>query len=60
MDFYRQVDLLVVVVTTVGVFVGCTLYFALSTKASLLIALGVFLIGLLLGRRIAKVLEFFG
>jgi hypothetical protein len=59
MGFYRQLDLLVTILTTVVVFVGCTFYGALSVKASLLIAAGVFLSGLLFGRRIAKVLEFF-
>jgi hypothetical protein len=59
MGFYRQLDFLVTTLTTVVVFVGCTFYGALSVKASLLIASGVFLGGLLLGRRIAKLLEFF-
>ncbi len=59
MGFYRQLDLLITILTTVVVFVGCTFYGALSVKSSLLIAAGVFLGGLLLGRRIAKVLEFF-
>jgi hypothetical protein len=59
MGFYRQLDLLVTTLTTLVVFVGCTLSGALSVKASLLIAAAVFLGGLLFGRRIAKVLEFF-
>jgi hypothetical protein len=57
--FYRQLDLLVTILTTVVTFVGCTFYFALPVKASLLIAAGVFMGGLLIGRRIADVLDLF-
>jgi len=59
MGFYRQLDLLVTILTTVLVFFGCILSGALTIKASLLIAAGVFLAGLLFGRRVARVLELF-
>jgi hypothetical protein len=59
MGFYRQLDWLVTILTSAVVFVGCIFSGALSIKASLLIAAGVFLGGLLFGRRIVKVLEFF-
>jgi hypothetical protein len=59
MDFYRQLDLLVTILTTVVVFVGCIFSGALSITVSLLIAAGVFLGGLLFGRRIVRILEFF-
>jgi hypothetical protein len=59
MSFDRQVDLLVTILTTVVVFVGCTFYGALSVKVSLLIAAGVCLAGLVFGRGIRKILDFF-
>ena len=59
MGFYRQLDWLVTILTTVVVFVGCILYGALSVNTSLLIAAGVFVGGLVFGRRIAKVLQLF-
>ena len=49
MGFYRQLDLLVTTLTTLVVFIGCTLSGALSVKASLFIAAAVFLGGLLFG-----------
>jgi hypothetical protein len=60
MGFYRQLDLVVIVLTTLLVFVFCTFLGGLSVKISLLIAAGVFLAGLRFGRQIAKVLEFLG
>ncbi len=59
MSFDRQLDLLVTVLTTVVVFIGCTFYEALSVKISLLIAAGVCLAGLAFGRGIGKILDFF-
>jgi hypothetical protein len=58
MHFYRQLDLLVTILTTVLVFVGCTFYIGLSIEVSLLIAAGVFVAGLRFGRGISKILEF--
>ena len=59
MGFYRQLDWLVTVLTTLLVFTACVLSGALTFKASVLIAAGVFLVGIFVGRPIAKVLEFF-
>jgi hypothetical protein len=59
MGFYRQLDLLVTILTTGVVFVGCIFSGAFSVEISLFIAAGVFLCGLFFGRRIVKVLEFF-
>ncbi len=59
MGFYRQLDTLVTVLTTVLVFAGCTFLGGLSVETSLLIAVGVFIAGLRFGRRIAKILELF-
>jgi hypothetical protein len=59
MSFYRQLDWLVTILTTLVVFVGCALSGELTIKASLLIAAVVFLVGIFVGRRIAKVLEVF-
>ena len=58
MGFYRQLDLLVTILVTAVVFAYCIFYGALPVTVSLLIAAGVFLAGLLFGRRIAKILEF--
>lgn len=61
MGFYRQLDFLVTILTTVVVFIGCTFYGALPVSVSLLISAGVFVAGLLFGRRIVVVLRaFFG
>jgi hypothetical protein len=46
MGFYRQLDLLVTVLTTLLVFVFCIFLGGLSAEISLLIAAGVFLAGL--------------
>jgi hypothetical protein len=59
MSFDRQLDLLVTILTTVVVFVCCTSYVALSVRISLLIAAGVFVAGLVFGRGIRKILDFF-
>src|SRR6267143_7245789 len=59
MSFDRQLDLLVTILTTVVVFVGCTFYGALSVKISLLIAVGVCVAGLFFGLVIMKILDFF-
>jgi len=56
MDFYRQLDLLVTIVVTVIVF-GYCIFYGNSVTASLLIAAAVFLTGLLVGRRLTKLLE---
>lgn len=61
MGFYRQLDFLVTILTSVVVFIGCTFYRALPVSVSLLISAGVFVAGLLFGRRIVVVLRaFFG
>ena len=59
MGFYKQLDWLVTILATLLVFVACILSGALTIEASLLIAAGVFLVGIFIGRRIARVLEFF-
>jgi hypothetical protein len=59
MGFDRQLDLLVTILTTVVVFVCCTFYLALSVKISSVIAAGVCLAGLVFGRDIRKILDFF-
>jgi len=59
MGFYRQLDMLVTVLTTVLVFAGCTFFIGLSVKTSLVIGAGVFLAGLCFGRAIVKILECF-
>ena len=58
MGFYQQLDFLVTILTAALVFMGCTFYLALSVTVSLLISGGVFVAGILFGRRIARVLEF--
>jgi hypothetical protein len=55
MGFDRQLDLLAAILTAVLVFVGCVFYFALSVKVSAFISTGVFLAGLVFGRRISKI-----
>jgi len=57
MSFDRQLNLLITLLVAVVVFFGCAFYWSLSIAASLLIAVGVFLGGLLFGRRIAGILE---
>jgi len=59
LGFYRQLDWLVTALLTLLVFTACVLSGALTIKASLLIAAGVFLVGIFVGRRIARVLELF-
>ena len=59
MSFDRQLDLLVTILATIVVFVGCTFCGALSVKISVLIAGGVCLTGLVFGRGIRKILDFF-
>ena len=59
MSFDRQLDLLVTILTTVVVFVCCTFYLALSVKVSSLIAGGACIAGLIFGRDIRKILDFF-
>jgi hypothetical protein len=59
LGFYRQLDWLVTILVTLLVFAACVLSGALTIKASLLIAAGVFIVGIFIGRRIVRVLEFF-
>ncbi len=59
MSFDRQLDLLVTILTTVVVFVGCIFSGELSVKISLLVAAGVFLARLVLGRGISEILDIF-
>ena len=54
MGFYRQLDLLVTVLTALLVFAS-----DLSVRISLLIAAVVFLVGIRFGQSIAEVLRFF-
>jgi hypothetical protein len=49
-SFDRQLDILVSVLVALVVFVGCVFSGALTVASSLLIAVGVFLLGLLFGR----------
>lgn len=59
MGFYRQLDWVITVLTTVLVFVACTFLGGFPVTASLLIAAIVFLAELRFGWRISKGLEFF-
>ena len=59
MGFYRQLDWIITVLTTLLVFVACTFLGGFPVTASLLISAIVFLAGLRFGWRISKVLEFF-
>jgi hypothetical protein len=59
MGFYRQLDIVVTVLTTLLVFAACTFLGGLSVRISVLIAAVVLLAGLRYGRRIAEVLRFF-
>jgi hypothetical protein len=54
MTFDRQLDVLVAVLAAFLTFVGCVFSGALTITSSLLIAAGVFLAGLLFGRRVAE------
>jgi hypothetical protein len=54
MSFDRQLDIFVVVLVALLTFVGCVFSGALTVTSSLLIAAGVFLAGLLFGRRVAE------
>ena len=54
MRFGRQLDIFVAVLAALLTFVGCVLSGALTVTSSLLIAAGVFLAGLLFGRRVAE------
>ena len=60
MSFYRQLDFVVTVLTTLLVFAACTFLGGLSVTISVLIAAVVFLAGIRFGRRIAEALRFFG
>jgi hypothetical protein len=59
MGFYRQLDMVVTVLTTLLVFAASTFLGGVPPKISLVIAAVVFLAGLRFGRRIAEVLRFF-
>ncbi len=61
MSFDRQLDILVTILGTIVTFVGCVFSGDLTVTQSLLIAVGVFLAGLLFGRRIVEIaLNLFG
>ncbi|HET7106711.1 MAG TPA: hypothetical protein VFI38_07865 [Candidatus Acidoferrum sp.] len=55
MSFDRELDVLVAILVAFVGFVGCVFSGALTVASSLLIAAGVFLIGLLFGRRVAEI-----
>ncbi len=55
MGFNRQLDALMAVLAALIVFVGCAFSGALTLMQSLLIAVGVFLAGLVFGRRVAEI-----
>jgi hypothetical protein len=55
MSFDRQLDILVAVLVAFVAFVGCVFSGALTVASSLFIAAGVFLVGLLFGRRVATI-----
>ncbi len=55
MSYDRQLDILVAILLTVLTFAGCIFYGAMPVKTSLLVSAGVFLAGLIFGRRIAEV-----
>jgi hypothetical protein len=60
-SYERQLDLLVTTLVSIVVFVGCIFYGALPLSISICVAILVFLIGLVLGRRVADILHaFFG
>jgi len=53
----RQLDLVVTTFVTIVVFVGSIFYFALPLTVSLAVAVVVFVAGLMLGRRVARILD---
>jgi hypothetical protein len=55
MSFDRQLDILVAILVAFVAFVGCVFSGALTVASSLLIAAGVFLVGILFGRRVAEI-----
>ena len=55
MGFNRQLDALMAVLAALIVFVGCAFSGALTLMQSLLISVGVFLAGLVFGRRVAEI-----
>jgi hypothetical protein len=55
MGFNRQLDVLMAILATLITFLGCVFSGALSLTQSLVIAAGVFLAGLIFGRRVAEI-----
>lgn len=59
MGSFRQLDLPVTTLTSALVLLGFIVYIGLSIKVSFLIAVGVFVAGLSVGRTIGRVLDLF-
>lgn len=55
MGFHRQLDALMAVLAALIVFLACVFSGALTVTQSLVVAAGVFLAGLVLGRRVAEI-----
>ncbi len=54
MDFYRQLDIFVIVASALLVFVGCVFFGGLPVKFAAIVAGSVFLMGLLFGREVIE------
>ncbi len=57
MSFDRQLEIFVVVSSALLVFVGCVFYGGLPVKFAAIIAVGVFVVGLLFGREVAEAIR---
>jgi uncharacterized membrane protein len=55
MGFNRQLDVLMAILAAIIVFVGCILLIGIPINISLFIAAGIFLAGLVFGRRVAEI-----
>jgi hypothetical protein len=55
MSYDRQLNVLVAILVTPLTFAGCTFFFVMPVKASLLVSAGVFLAAIIFGPRIAEV-----
>ncbi len=55
MNFDRQLDILMAILASVLAFLGCIFSGALSLQFSLLVAIVVFVAGILFGRRVAEI-----
>jgi hypothetical protein len=59
MSFDRQLDVLMAVLSSFIVFVGCIFLGGIPIKISLIISVCVFLAGLVFGRRVAEIITSF-